>query len=72
MKGWAGVAIVALTAAMLSGCSSDYVMATKDGRMIMTEGKPTIDKETGLVQYTDQSGHAVQINGDEVSTIIER
>ncbi|HAI07555.1 MULTISPECIES: YgdI/YgdR family lipoprotein [Pantoea] len=72
MKGWAGIAIVALTAAMLSGCSSDYVMATKDGRMIMTEGKPTIDKETGLVQYTDQSGHAVQINGDEVSTIIER
>lgn len=72
MKGWAGIAFVALTAAMLSGCSSDYVMATKDGRMIMTEGKPTIDKETGLVQYTDQSGHAVQINGDEVSTIIER
>lgn len=72
MKGWAGVAIVALTAVMLSGCSSDYVMATKDGRMIMTEGKPTIDKETGLVEYTDQSGHAVQINGDEVSTIIER
>lgn len=72
MKGWAGIAVVALTAAMLSGCSSDYVMATKDGRMIMTEGKPTIDKETGLVQYTDQSGHAVQINGDEVSTIIER
>ncbi|MXP49674.1 YgdI/YgdR family lipoprotein [Pantoea sp. Eser] len=72
MKGWAGIAIVALTAAMLSGCSSDYVMATKDGRMMMTEGKPTIDKETGLVQYTDQSGHAVQINGDEVSTIIER
>ena len=72
MKGWAGIAIVALTAAMLSGCSSDYVMATKDGRMIMTEGKPTIDKETGLVEYTDQSGHAVQINGDEVSTIIER
>ena len=72
MKGWAGVAIVALTAVMLSGCSSDYVMATKDGRMIMTEGKPTIDKETGLVEYTDQSGHAVQINSDEVSTIIER
>jgi len=24
------------------------------------------------VEYTDQSGHAVQINSDEVSTIIER
>jgi len=72
MKGCVGVAIVMAAAAMLSGCSSDYVMATKDGRMIMTEGKPSIDKETGLVQYTDQSGHEVQINSDEVSTIIER
>lgn len=72
MKGLAGVVLVMLTTAFLSGCSSDYVMATKDGRMIMTEGKPSIDKETGLVEYTDQTGHGVQINSDEVSTIIER
>jgi len=72
MKELAGVAALIFAAVILSGCSSDYVMATKNGQMIMTEGKPTIDKETGLVKYTDQSGHEVQINGDEVSTIIER
>ncbi|MFB6326467.1 DUF903 domain-containing protein [Pantoea deleyi] len=72
MRGLAGAALIVMIAAGLSGCSSDYVMATKDGRMIMTEGKPSIDKETGLVEYTDQTGHAVQINSDEVSTIIER
>ncbi|MCE0489723.1 YgdI/YgdR family lipoprotein [Pantoea sp. Mb-10] len=72
MKGLVGVAGVILTALLMSGCSSDYVMATKDGRMIMSEGKPTIDKETGLVEYTDEQGHVMQINGDEVSTIIER
>ena len=72
MKELAGVAMLMFAAVTLSGCSSDYVMATKNGQMIMTEGKPTIDKETGLVKYTDQSGHEVQINGDEVSTIIER
>ncbi|MDZ7277482.1 YgdI/YgdR family lipoprotein [Pantoea eucrina] len=72
MKGRVGVAGVILTALLMSGCSSDYVMATKDGRMIMSEGKPTIDKETGLVEYTDEQGHVMQINGDEVSTIIER
>lgn len=71
MRGLAGVALLAV-GLMLSGCSSDYVMATKDGRMIMTEGKPTIDEETGLVRYTDRSGHEMQINGDEVSTMIER
>ncbi|CCP02043.1 Uncharacterized lipoprotein ygdR precursor [Erwinia amylovora Ea644] len=57
---------------LISGCSSDYVMATKDGKMIMTDGKPRIDKETGLVKYTDQSGHELQINGDEVSSMVER
>jgi len=72
MRELAGVAVLIFAAVTLSGCSSDYVMATKDGQMIMTEGKPTIDKETGLVKYTDQAGHEVQINGDEVSTIIER
>ncbi len=57
---------------LVSGCSSNYVMATKDGHMIMTDGKPVIDKETGLVKYTDQNGHELQINGDEISSIIER
>ncbi|WP_372771882.1 YgdI/YgdR family lipoprotein [Pantoea sp. WEP] len=72
MKGLVSAVGLLLAALALSGCNSDYVMATKDGRMIMTEGKPSIDKETGLVQYTDEQGHVMQINGDEVSTIIER
>ncbi|MFG1173512.1 YgdI/YgdR family lipoprotein [Erwiniaceae bacterium CAU 1747] len=67
------LSIAALSVSMLvSGCSSDYVMATKDGRMIMTDGKPNIDKETGLVKYVDQSGNEIQINGDEISSIVER
>lgn len=61
-----------MLAVLVSGCSSDYVMATREGNMIMTQGKPEIDKETGLVKYTDSSGHELQINGDEVSSIVER
>lgn len=57
---------------VLSGCSSDYVMATKDGKMLVTEGKPSIDKETGLVEYTDQQGHTTQINSDDISSIIKK
>jgi hypothetical protein len=55
----------------VSGCSSDYVMATKDGRMILTDGKPEVDDDTGLVSYRDQEGNKMQINRDEVSQIIE-
>ncbi|AHB69146.1 ygdR protein [Cronobacter malonaticus] len=47
-------------------------MATKDGRMILTEGKPQVDDETGLVSYRDQQGNEMQINRDQVSQIIER
>ncbi|CCJ81951.1 Hypothetical lipoprotein ygdR precursor [Cronobacter dublinensis 1210] len=47
-------------------------MATKDGRMILTEGKPQVDDETGLVSYRDPQGNEMQINRDQVSQIIER
>lgn len=71
MKYVAG-ALVLILATQLCGCSSNYVMATRDGKMIMTKGKPEIDKNTGLVKYTDRSGHELEINGDEVSSIVER
>jgi len=48
------------------------VMATKDGRMILTDGKPKVDDDTGLVSYRDQQGNEMQINRDDVSQIIER
>ncbi|MBK0003498.1 YgdI/YgdR family lipoprotein [Erwinia sp. S43] len=71
MKWMLGIAALSVSM-LISGCSSDYVMATKDGKMIMTDGKPSIDKETGLVKYVDESGHEIQINGDEISSIVER
>lgn len=57
---------------VLSGCSNDYVMATKEGKVLITQGKPKMDQDTGLVAYTDQSGHQVQINSDDISSIIEK
>ncbi|PKH25028.1 YgdI/YgdR family lipoprotein [Enterobacterales bacterium CwR94] len=69
---WMMGALALSLALLLSGCSSNYVMSTKDGKMIMTQGKPEIDKDTGLVKYTDDQGHELQINGDDVSQIIER
>jgi len=72
MTKWA-VAISAIGLAFaITGCSSDYVMATKDGRMILTEGKPKVDDDTGLVSYRDQQGNEMQINRNDISQIIER
>ena len=72
MKKWAVLISAVGLAFSVSGCSSDYVMATKDGRMILTDGKPAIDDDTGLISYEDQQGNKMQINRDDVSQIINR
>ncbi|WP_413737192.1 YgdI/YgdR family lipoprotein [Sodalis sp. RH21] len=72
MKKYLMLISAAALAGMLSGCASDYVMATKDGRMILTQGKPELDKTTGLIRYTDERGNEMQINGNDVSQMIER
>lgn len=56
----------------LMGCSSDYVIATKDGNIILTEGKPELDSNTGLLSYEDAQGNERQINNDQVSQIMKR
>ncbi|MBR7415537.1 YgdI/YgdR family lipoprotein [Klebsiella quasipneumoniae] len=33
----------------VSDCSSDYGMATKDGRRMLTDGRPTVGDGTGLI-----------------------
>ena len=72
MKKWAEIITAVGLAFAVSGCSSHYVMSTKDGRMILTDGKPEVDDDTGLVSYRDREGNQMQINRDEVSQIIER
>lgn len=72
MKKWAVIISAVGLAFAVSGCSSDYVMSMKDGRMILTDGKPEVDDDTGLVSYRDREGNQMQINRDEVSQIIER
>ncbi|MGF2656074.1 YgdI/YgdR family lipoprotein [Serratia marcescens] len=72
MKKWVMAVSALVMVAGLAGCSSDYVMTTKDGNMILTQGKPEIDEDTGLISYKDEKGNQRQINGDQVSQVIER
>ena len=72
MKKWAVLISAVGLAFAVSGCSSDYVMSTKDGRMILTDGPPDVHAATGPVSYRAQEGNKMPINRDEVSHIIER
>lgn len=57
--------------ALLAGCSSNYVMTTKSGQTIVTQGKPKLDKDTGRTSYTDESGNKRQINSSDVAQLVE-
>lgn len=72
MKKTMMMAGVALLVCGLTGCASDYVISTKDGNMILTDGKPELDKSTGLLSYTDEQGNERQINNDNVSQVMKR
>jgi major membrane immunogen (membrane-anchored lipoprotein) len=58
---------------LLTACgSTQYIMSTKEGRMIVTDGKPRLDERTGMYTYYDSEGKAASIRKDEVTQIMER
>ncbi|HAI07170.1 MULTISPECIES: YgdI/YgdR family lipoprotein [Pantoea] len=72
MKSLSAVALVALCLGTLAGCASNQSIKTTDGRTIVTDGKPQIDDDTGLVSYRDaQTGKTEQINRNEISNMSE-
>ena len=66
------VAAAAAAVALAACGSTQYIMSTKEGRMIVTEGKPRLDERTGLYTYTDKDGKEGQIRRDDITQIIER
>ena len=56
---------------VLAGCSSNYVMHTNDGRTIVSDGKPQVDNETGMISYKDANGNQQQIYRNDVREMTE-
>lgn len=56
----------------LAGCCSQYIMSTRDGKMITTDSKPRLDDSTGMYRYYDEEGREMHINKDDITQIIER
>lgn len=64
------IAACAMTLA-LAGCSSNYVMHTNDGRTIVSDGKPMVDDDTGMISYKDANGTKQQINRSDVKEMVK-
>jgi hypothetical protein len=54
-------------------CSTkQYIISTKEGRMLEAHGKPSFDDKTGMYNYKDSDGKAIAIRKDDVVQILER
>lgn len=67
-----GTLFALLCTLILAGCSSQYIMSTKDGRLITTDSKPKLDESTGMYRYYDAEGREVMIKKDDITQIMER
>lgn len=62
----------AATVFTVAGCSSNQAIKTTDGKTIVTDGKPQVDDDTGLVSYKNaEAGKTEQINRDQVKNMSE-
>ncbi|KFC78090.1 YgdI/YgdR family lipoprotein [Buttiauxella agrestis] len=62
----------AATLMTVTGCSSNQAVKTSDGKTIVTDGKPQVDDDTGLVSYKNaETGKTEQINRDQVKSMGE-
>ena len=56
----------------VAGCSDNQAVKTTDGKTIVTDGKPEVDSDTGLVSYKNaETGKTEQINRDQVKSMGE-
>ena len=62
----------AATLFTVAGCSSNQAVKTTDGKTIVTDGKPQVDDDTGLVSYENaETGQTEQINRGQVKSMGE-
>ncbi|AJF71633.1 MULTISPECIES: YgdI/YgdR family lipoprotein [Raoultella] len=65
-------ALAATAVLFVAGCSSNQSLKTTDGRTIVTDGKPQVDSDTGMVSYKNAAtGRTEQINRDQVKSMDE-
>lgn len=65
-------ALAATAMLFVAGCSSNQSLKTTDGKTFVTDGKPQVDDDTGMVSYKNaETGRTEQINRDQVKSMDE-
>lgn len=71
-KNLIAASLAAVSILFVVGCASNQAIKTTDGKTIVTDGKPQVDDDTGLVSYKNaETGQTEQINRDQVKNMSE-
>jgi len=66
------LALAAVVVACTACSSTEYIISTKEGRMLSAHGKPKYDEATGFYTYEDSEGRKATIRKDDVVEFLER
>ena len=65
--------VLSAIALACAACSStQYIIGTRTGQLLVAYGKPSLDEKTGMYTYKDSEGKKASIAKDEVGQIMER
>ena len=65
------VAIIAI-ALLAAYSTTQYVIGTKTGQLIVSNGEPEPDRKTNMYRFRDADGKDMAINAADVTQIIQR
>jgi uncharacterized protein YcfL len=58
---------------LLAACgSTQYIMSTKEGRLLISDGKPTLDETSSTYSYRDAEGKKASVPKADIVQILER
>lgn len=63
---------VALSMGLAACGGSQYILSTKEGRMLVSDGKPQLDEKTGMYTLKDADGKKTMVSKDDVVQVMER
>ncbi len=66
MKKMLLMASVLMAGTLLAGCTNNHILHMNDGRTLVVQGKPQVDKATGMVLYTDENGKQQAVNQADI------
>lgn len=72
MRSFVALAVAAALALLVACSSTQYIIGTKGGQLIISHGEPELDKGTNMYRYRDADGKEMSIAATEVTQIVER